>query len=151
VSGLLRIVFQDLRKTGRLDLEAVEMAIRSAMHQAGAVALSRLLRCEPPGPDQREIPCSCGHNARYREIRSRHVLTAVGTVEFLRPWYLCTHCHNGQFPDDVNLDVEKTDLSPGVRRMLALVGSETSFDHGRPTDRVARRTRSNHESGRTQC
>jgi hypothetical protein len=131
VSGLLRIVFQDLRKTGRLDLEAVEMAIRSAMHQAGAVALSRLLRCEPPGPDQREIPCSCGHNARYREIRSRHVLTAVGTVEFLRPWYLCTHCHNGQFPDDVNLDVEKTDLSPGVRRMLALVGSETSFDHGR--------------------
>jgi hypothetical protein len=29
------------------------------------------------------------------------------------------------------LDVDKTDLSPGVRRMLALVGSETSFDRGR--------------------
>jgi hypothetical protein len=59
------------------------------------------------------------------------VLTAVGEVEFLRPWYLCPQCHSGQFPADVALDIEKTDLSPGVRRMLALVGSETSFDHGR--------------------
>jgi len=35
VSGLLRIVFQDLRRTDRLDLEAVEMAMRAAIHQAG--------------------------------------------------------------------------------------------------------------------
>jgi hypothetical protein len=107
------------------------MAMRAAMHQAGAAALSQLLRCEPPGPDQRETPCPCGQRARYREMRSRRVLTAVGQVEFLRPWYLCPQCHNGQFPADVALDIEKTDLSPGVRRMLALVGSETSFDHGR--------------------
>jgi hypothetical protein len=105
--------------------------MRSAMHQAGAAALSQLLRCEPPGPDQRETPCPCGHIARYREMRARRVLTAVGEVGFLRPWYLCPQCHNGQFPADGALDIEKTDLSPGVRRMLALVGSETSFDHGR--------------------
>lgn len=101
------------------------------MHKAGAAALSQLFRCEPPGPEQREIPCPCGQQARFREMRSRRVLTAVGEVEFLRPWYLCTHCHNGQFPEDAALDIEKTELSPGVRRMLALVGSETSFDHGR--------------------
>ena len=105
--------------------------MRAAMHQAGAAALSQLLRCEPPDPDQREIPCSCGHNARYREMRSRRVLTAVGEARFLRPWYLCPQCHNGQFPADAALDIDKTDLSPGVRRMLALVGSEMSFDHGR--------------------
>ena len=68
-----------------MDLEAVEMAMRAAMHQAGAAALSQLLRCDPPGPDQREIPCPCGQQARYREMRSRRVLTAVGEVEFLRP------------------------------------------------------------------
>lgn len=107
------------------------MALRDAMHQAGAAALTQLLRCEPPGPDQRERPCSCGHNARYRQMRSRHVLTVVGEVEFFRPWYLCPQCHNGQFPDDAALDIGKTDLSPGVRRMLALVGSEAPFDHGR--------------------
>jgi hypothetical protein len=107
------------------------MAVRAAMHQAGAVALSQLLRCEPPGPDKREIPCLCGHNAPYREMRSRRVLTVVGEVEFVRPWYLCSQCHNGQFPADAALDIDRTELSPGVRRMLALVGSEAPFDHGR--------------------
>ncbi len=107
------------------------MALRAAMHQAGAAALSQLLRYEPPDAEEREISCSCGQKAHYREMRARRVLTAVGEVEFLRPWYLCPHCHNGQVPADAALDVEKTELSPGVRRMLALVGSEAPFDHGR--------------------
>ena len=105
--------------------------MRAAMHRAGATALSQLLRGNPPGPDEREIPCPCGHKARYREMRARRVLTAVGEIELLRAWYLCPHCHNGQCPADAALDVEKTDCSPGVRRMLALVGSDAPFDHGR--------------------
>lgn len=107
------------------------MALRAAMHQAGAAALSQLLRCDPPGPEQREIPCPCGQKARYREMRSRRILTVVGQAEFLRPWYLCQECRHGQFPADAGFDIDGTDLSPGVRRMLALVGSEASFDHGR--------------------
>jgi len=114
-----------------LDLEAVETAMRAAMHRAGASALSQLLRGDPPGADEREMPCPCGHRARYREMRARRVLTAVGEVELLRAWYLCPHCHNGQCPTDAALDIANTDLSPGVRRMLALVGSEAPFDHGR--------------------
>ena len=55
----------------------------------------------------------------------------MGDVELLRPWYLCPHCHRGQCPADVALDIEKLDLSPGVRRMLALVGAESPFDQGR--------------------
>jgi hypothetical protein len=101
------------------------------MHQAGAVVLSQLLQYEPPGAEDREIRCPCGGKARYREMRSRRVLTAVGNIGFLRPWYLCPQCHNGQFPADAALDIEKTELSPGVHRMLALVGSEAPFDHGR--------------------
>lgn len=64
-------------------------------------------------------------------MRSRRVLTAVGEVQLLRPWYLCPHCHNGQCPADASLDMERVDLPPGVRRMLALVGAEAPFDHGR--------------------
>jgi hypothetical protein len=48
----------------------------------------------------------------------------VGKVEVSRPYYLCPHCHNGRFPADVELDIEDTELSPGVRRMLAMVGVE---------------------------
>jgi hypothetical protein len=63
--------------------------------------------------------CSCGYKTRYREMRVRRVLTAVGEVELLRAWYLCPHCHNGQCPADATMDIEKTDLSPGVHRMPA--------------------------------
>lgn len=115
--------------TGGLDLEAVEMLVRSAMHQAGASALTELLRF--PTPDQRAIPCPCGQQAVYHELRSRTVLTAVGQVEVSRPYYLCPQCHAGQFPADQELDIVHTEYSPGVRRMQALVGQDAPFDHGR--------------------
>jgi hypothetical protein len=105
------------------------MLVRSAMHRAGAAALTELLRF--PVPDQRTIPCPCGQLARYRELRSKTVLTAVGRVEVSRPWYLCPRCHEGQFPADSELDVVDTEFSPGVRRMQALVGQDAAFDHGR--------------------
>jgi hypothetical protein len=52
-------------------------------------------------------------------------------VNVSRPYYLCPHCHTGQFPADVELDIDNTELSPGVRRMQAVVGQEAPFDHGR--------------------
>jgi len=107
------------------------MAVRSAMHHAGAAALSELLQFPAPAADQRRLPCSCGRQAPYRELRSKPVLTAVGKVEVSRPYYLCSHCHTGQFPADVQLDIEDTEFSPGVRRMQAVVGQEAPFDHGR--------------------
>jgi len=125
------VILHDRHKNGRLDLEATEMAMRSAMHEAGAVALGQLLQCDPPGSDQRSVTCSCGHTAGYRELRCRRILTAVGEVELVRPYYLCPHCHQGQFPFDAELDVEDKDLSPGVRRMLAVVGQAAAFDQGR--------------------
>ena len=127
----MRVIFNGRRKTGRLDLEAVEMAVRSALHQAGAAALSEILRFAAPTAEHRTIPCDCGHQAHYRELRTRPVLTAVGTVEVSRPYYLCPHCHTGQFPADVELDIVHTDFSPGVRRMQAAVGQQAPFHHGR--------------------
>jgi hypothetical protein len=44
------------------------MLFRTAMHQAGAVALTELLVF--PEPDQRTIPCPCGQLAGYRELRT---------------------------------------------------------------------------------
>jgi hypothetical protein len=117
-------------RRGQRDLEAMEMALRSAVHRAGAAALSALLEGHPPAAEQRTLPCGCGQQARYRELRSKSLLTALGRVELRRPYYLCSHCQKGQFPLDQQLDVEDNQLSPGVRRMLAVVGSEVSFVRG---------------------
>jgi hypothetical protein len=127
----LRIVFNGRRQSGGLDLEATEMVVRSVMHLAGASVLTRLLCFASPAVDQRTIACACGHRAQYRELRSKPILTVVGKVEVSRPYYLCRHCHAGQFPADIDLDIENTEFSPGVRRMQAVVGQAAPFDHGR--------------------
>ena len=101
------------------------------MHRAGAAALNHLLQYPAPEADHRTLPCSCGQRAVYRGLRSKPLLSVLGPVQLQRPYYLCRRCHQGQFPVDPELDVENTALSPGVRRMLAVVGSEAPFDHGR--------------------
>jgi hypothetical protein len=86
----------DRRKNGRIDLEAVEMLVRESMPVPGATALSHLLHQDPP--ESPAIPCSCGHSARYTELRSKPVLTVVGPVEYQRPYYICSQCHHAPNP-----------------------------------------------------
>jgi hypothetical protein len=105
------------------------MAVRGAMHHAGAAAVGRLLSLDSGAVPR--VPCSCGAPARLHSIRPKRLLTAVGSVEFERAYYLCARCHQGQSPRDRELDVEGAECSPGVRRMMALVGSESSFEQGR--------------------
>ena len=97
------------------------------MHQAGAVALTQLLQFEQPDADHLEVPCLCGHNARFKEMRTKSFLSAVGTVEARRPYYHCSHCFTGQHPVDCELGIAGLESSPGVRRMEAIVGSEMPF------------------------
>jgi hypothetical protein len=110
-------------------LEAVEMAMRSAMHRAGAAALSRLLSMDAGHPAQ--VDCACGQTARYHDTRPKQLLTVLGPFQIERAYYRCAHCRQGHSPRDRELDVEGTQCSPGVRRMLAVVGSESSFEQGR--------------------
>ena len=114
-----------------MDLEAVENAFRTALHRAGATGLSELLQGQVPALEQRQLPCPCGHQAQYQGLRSKPLLTVLGEARVSRPYYLCGRCHTGQFPVDVELDIDHTEFSPGVRRMLAAVGQEAPFDHGR--------------------
>ena len=130
------MVFQERRKTGRIDLEATEMAVRAALHRAGAAALSPLLQFPTPPDERRTVPCSCGQPAHYHQLRTKPVLTAVGPAEVSRPYYWCSACHTGQFPADRELDIENTEFSPGVRRMQALVGQSAPFDQGREQMKV---------------
>ncbi len=121
-------IFAERRKSGRTDLEAMEMALRAALHRAGASALSELLQYEEPTQDHRQRPCPCGHTASYVSLRSKTLLTALGRTELRRPYYRCGHCGGGQFPVDEELDVSQTRKSPGIRRMLAAVGYDAPFE-----------------------
>ena len=126
---MLAVIFAAQRKGGGVDLEAIEMLVRGSMHQAGASALSQLLSGPPEHPA--EAACTCGHVARYHDTRPKQLVTVLGPVSMERAYYVCSHCGRGQAPRDQDLDVAGTEYSPGVRRMMALVGSEVSFDQGR--------------------
>lgn len=129
VDTLLRVIFTDRRQRGSLDLEAVEVATRAAMHRAGAAALTQML--SGPEAEPSPVDCPCGQRAHYHDLRNKRLLTVVGPVEIERAYYVCRHCGQGQAPRDRELDVEGTECSPGVRRMMAVVGSEGSFEQGR--------------------
>jgi hypothetical protein len=50
VESLLAVIFAARRKTGKVDLEALEMATRAALHRAGAAVLEELLAAEASVP-----------------------------------------------------------------------------------------------------
>jgi len=99
------------------------------MHRAGAAALSHLLRVDPP--EKPSLDCRCGHSADYKELRPKSILTMVGPVQYERPYYVCSHCHHAPNPADEALGVAFADFSPGVQRMMAVVGCDAAFETGR--------------------
>jgi hypothetical protein len=122
-------VFAARRKDSRLDLEAVEMAARASLHRAGAAVLTGLLSEEQAHTTQ--VKCGCGRQAHYHDRRPKRLLSVLGSLQFERAYYMCPDCHQGHSPRDRELDVEGVGYSPGVRRMMAVVGSELSFERGR--------------------
>jgi Uncharacterised protein family (UPF0236) len=123
------VILNGSAQTSGVDLEALEMATRRAMHEAGARVLTLLLQEDPPV--DRSLACACGGAAEYVELRPKTILTAVGWVQMLRSYFLCPGCHRGFAPLDRELGVAQTDFSPGVKRMMSLAGSQGPFAHGR--------------------
>ena len=73
------------------------------MHQAGASALTKLLRYDPPDEEHRTIPGPCGGSSHYKEFRAKTVLTVLGPVDVSRHYFLCVDCSKGQYPVDTEL------------------------------------------------
>src|SRR5437867_10930372 len=74
-------VLQDRERLGHLDLEASEMAIRTAMHQMGGVLLEKLLNSDGGGYRGAHLDCSQGHAAEFVGYRDKEILTVVSSVE----------------------------------------------------------------------
>ena len=59
IDQLLYVVFRGRHKSGHLDLEAVETAVRSAMHHAGSATLTELLQfAASETEEERAIGCA---------------------------------------------------------------------------------------------
>jgi Uncharacterised protein family (UPF0236) len=127
------LVTQALRereRNGRLDFEALEMAVRSRLHEMGGHLVERLLDIDQGGYQGPRVGCGEGHEAEFVSYRRKQVVTVLSPVTVHRAYYHCPACRRGVIPKDRTLDIEGTGFSPGVRRMMGRVGSKEPFAEG---------------------
>jgi len=113
-----------------IDLESLEMCIRSSMHHIGSIMLEQLLNADEGGYKSRSIPCNKGHKCEFIAYRDKELLTVLGHVKVNRAYYYDKKCNSGFCPKDKRLDIEGTSFSPGVRRMMGKVGAYRPFGLG---------------------
>lgn len=113
-----------------MDFEAIETAARREALRLAAAAIERHLnadRSDYAGPTQ---PCPCGQPARYAGRRAKSFTTVLGPLQLERAYYHCANCGGGFCPRDPALGMGERSLSPGVLRMVGLVGALVSFAEG---------------------
>jgi hypothetical protein len=111
-------------------MEATEMAIRSSMHEVGAMLLGQLLQADA-GYRGAHVPCGRGHEATFSEYRTKALHTVLGPLTIRRAYYRCALCREGVIPRDVELDITATSFSPGVRRLMGRLGGKEPFEEAR--------------------
>ena len=121
---------RDRDKLGHLDLESLEIHIRSSMHHMGAMMLEKLLNSDSGDYRGRTLPCDKGDVFEFKEYRDKALLTVLGLVTVKRAYYYDHGCKRGWCPKDTALDIRGSSFSPGVRRMMGRVGAYRPFGLG---------------------
>lgn len=105
--------------------------MRAAVLAAGARALSELLSGIGSGRQPNAVLCGCGTRMESLGVRSKLLHTILGPVPYSRSMFGCPACKATRCPGDEELDVVGTGRSPGLRRMMARAGSNSTFKDGR--------------------
>ena len=108
----------------------LEHGLRRLLKQVGGQALSEGLSAMDQKYPEPQVVCACGKMAGYQFRRKAKTLTVFGWVEYRRAYYLCSHCHQGQYPLDPRFGLQPGQVSAGLAPLLALAGVETAFEEG---------------------
>lgn len=111
---------------GGVDLEAVELAIRTAMLAMGGSLLARLLAADT-GHHGPYVDCGHGHQGEFVGYRTKTIRTVLGPLALRRAWYHCGVCRHGRSPREEQLGVAGTSLTPGLRKMIDRAGAAVPF------------------------
>lgn len=131
IEGEISRLLEKAAKAKKIDLEAIETALRAAVLMSGARLLAKLIEGVGRGRRAEALTCACGARMVSRGVVKKTVLTILGPVTFRRSRYECPVCEAVRYPGDEALDVVGTSRSPGVRRMMARAGSRQTFKESR--------------------
>src|SRR5215469_3940759 len=123
--------FAQVQELSEGDLEHLEEQVVKTSQQMGRSLLEGLLnsRLREQRPVARRQE-SCGHRQRLAGERPKHLLSLVGPISFVRPYYQClavseadASCTHGEAPDDgVSVDTPAADSVRYVARRTAKGG-----------------------------
>jgi hypothetical protein len=118
-------LFSVWKGEGPCDFETLEWRIRDSVHRCGSRVLERVFESEAGAWLDRT--CQCGGTLRNRKFQAKTVVTVLGPIRLKRARQQCDRCGQWRVREDESLDVERTQFSPGVRRMMAKTGAEVCF------------------------
>lgn len=104
-------------------LQQLEQHTLRLLHELGNSLLAGLSQLAVPSHPEPDLPCQCGHLARYQRCRPASLSTLLGPITISRAYYLCAACHHGFAPLDGQLQLAAGTLSPGLNQLLALLGA----------------------------
>jgi hypothetical protein len=119
--------FEAVDELAEGQLEQLEEQVVKTSQQLGRTLLEGVLdsRLREPRPAARREG-SCGHRQRLVGERPKELLTLVGKVRFVRPYYQCLEvgeqdgtCTRGEAPDDVVWGVHERRTTSGVQREIS--------------------------------
>ncbi len=129
---------QDLREG---DLEHLEEQVVKTSQQMGRSLLEGILdsRLREQRPVARRQG-SCGHRQRLVGERPKQLLSLVGPVMFVRPYYQClgvpeadTSCTHGEAPADAVWGVQQQRTTSGVQREISYLCGRLTFEEAAET------------------
>lgn len=125
-----QVIVEAVARNPESKIADLEQGLRQLLKQAGCQALGQgLTALENQYPDP-QIGCPCGSQADYQFRRTAKTLTVFDWVAYRRAYYLCGHCHQGQYPLDQRFGLQPGQVSAGLAPLLALAGVETAFEEG---------------------
>lgn len=122
IAGLTRILGEWMLEQPH-SLAEVEQHLLRLLKQFGASLLTSLCALAASSHPSPTLPCPCGKIARFQRCRKAQVITLLGPITFMRPYYLCQSCGVGQHPLDTQLQVCAGSRSAALDELLALLGA----------------------------
>ena len=114
-------LFQSHSGRARIDLEALEVAVKSTMMDLGSALMSMCINADRSDGEAAELSCQCGAVAKRAGRRRKRLVSALGVLSLKRTYYHCDGCGGGFFPKDRQLGIEGQSISQAV---MAPSGSE---------------------------
>lgn len=134
----LESFLEQVRELAEGDLEQMEERVVKSSQAIGRKLMEGVLnsRLHEQRPVARREG-SCGHRQRLVEERPKTLITLVGSVRFVRPYYQClpvaeqteeVTCTHGEAPADAIWGVHEQRTTPGVHRLITYLCTRLTFE-----------------------